>query len=255
MSGKRSGSGSSNGPSKGSPKGSPFSGKRDLTVRVKTAEKRSISSTRWLQRQLNDPYVVQAKRDGYRSRAAYKLLEIDDKFHILGKGKRVVDLGAAPGGWSQVAATRVASPASDPCVVALDILDMPSISGVAFLQADMTEEEAPEQLYALLHGKVEVVLSDMAPNTTGHASTDHMRIVDLCELAYGFACETLAKGGTFVCKVRQGGTEAQLLTDMKRRFVKVSHFKPNASRKESPETYVVATGFRGEAEQAKNPLT
>lgn len=225
---------------------SPFSGKRDLTVRVKTAEKRSISSTRWLQRQLNDPYVVQAKRDGYRSRAAYKLQELDDKFHFLTKGKRVVDLGAAPGGWAQVASQRVKSDAMNPCVIAADILEMPSISGVTFLQGDITEEDAPAKIIALLHGKVHVVLSDMAPNTTGHGATDHMRIVDLCEIAYAFALETLEKGGVFVCKVRQGGTETQLLSDMKRQFTKVSHFKPLSSRKESPETYVVATGFRGE---------
>ncbi len=237
MSGKR--------PGNGPPKGSPFSGRRDLTVRVKTAEKRSTSSTLWLQRQLNDPYVAQAKRDGYRSRAAYKLLEIDDKFHILTQGKRVVDLGAAPGGWSQVAAKRTRSSAIAPCVVALDILEMPSVAGVTFLQADMMEEETLSLLEGVLPGKMEVVLSDMAPNTTGHAATDHMRIVDLCEIAYAFACDVLAKGGVFVCKVRQGGTEARLLAEMKRRFTKVSHFKPLSSRKESPETYVVATGYRG----------
>lgn len=226
------------------PPKSPISGQRDLTVRVKTARGRKPSSTRWLQRQLNDPYVQQAKRDGYRSRAAYKLLEIDEKFQLLKQNKRIVDLGAAPGGWSQVAATRVSSSATKPSVVAVDVLDMPSIAGVSFLQCDMNDEDAPERIHALLDDTVDIVLSDMAPNTTGHASTDHMRIILLCELAYELALEVLSEGGAFVCKVRQGGTEASMLTDMKKRFTKVAHFKPVSSRKESPETYVVATGFR-----------
>jgi 23S rRNA (uridine2552-2'-O)-methyltransferase len=224
---------------------SPFAGRRDLSIRVKSARGRTSSSTRWLQRQLNDPYVQQAKRDGYRSRAAYKLLEINDKFQLLKKGQRVVDLGAAPGGWSQVAAKCVQSSAVKPSVVATDILAMPSIAGVLFLQCDMNDEDAPERICALLDGKMDVVLSDMAPNTTGHSSTDHVRIISLCELAYELALSVLATGGTFVCKVRQGGAEHDILTDMKKKFAKVVHFKPLSSRKESPETYVVATGFRG----------
>jgi 23S rRNA (uridine2552-2'-O)-methyltransferase len=228
------------------PRGSlPFGGRRDLTVKLKTAKDRTTSSARWLQRQLNDPYVQQAKRDGYRSRAAYKIIEIDDKFKLLTKGSTVVDLGAAPGGWSQVAAKRVQSPSHAPTVVATDILAMDSLSGVAFLQCDMNEDDAPERICALLHGKVNVVLSDMAPNTMGHSSTDHLRIVILCELAYHLALQILAEGGAFVCKVRQGGTETQMLADMKRRFTKVAHFKPLSSRKESPETYVIAMGYRG----------
>ncbi len=223
---------------------SPFSGKRDLTVRVKTADKRKISSTRWLERQLNDPYVKQAKRDGYYSRAAYKLLEIDAKYGILQKGAKVIDLGAAPGGWSQVAAKIVGANDDKPHIIAMDLLPMQAISGVQFWQGDMQDEGAPEHVASMLGGKANVVLSDMGPNTTGHAATDHMRIMMLCELAYDFAINVLHDGGTFVCKVRQGGTEAALLQQMKQRFTKVAHFKPNSSRQESPETYVVATGFR-----------
>jgi 23S rRNA (uridine2552-2'-O)-methyltransferase len=221
-----------------------IAGQRDLTVRVKTARGRKTSSTRWLQRQLNDPYVSQAKRDGYRSRAAYKLIELDDKFGLLKQGYNVVDLGAAPGGWSQVSAKRVQSSAKNPSVVAVDILDMPSIAGVTFLQCDMNDEDAPARIHAILNDRVNIVLSDLAPNTTGHPPTDHMRIILLCELAYTLALEILSVGGAFICKVRQGGTEVEMLTDMKRRFEKVAHFKPQSSRKESPETYVVAMGLR-----------
>ncbi len=223
---------------------SPFSGKRDLTVRVKTAEKRKISSTRWLERQLNDPYVKQAKRDGYYSRAAYKLLEIDAKYGLLKAGAKVVDLGAAPGGWSQVASKAVGANDDKPHIVAMDLLPMQAISGVQFWQGDMQDEGAPEHVAKMLGGKANVVLSDMGPNTTGHASTDHMRIMMLSEIAYDFAVGVLKEGGSFVCKVRQGGTEGDLLKVMKQRFAKVAHFKPNSSRAESPETYVVATGFR-----------
>ncbi len=226
------------------PKPPIIAGQRDLTVRVKTARGRKTSSTRWLQRQLNDPYVQQAKRDGYRSRAAYKLIELDDKFSLMKQGMHVVDLGAAPGGWSQVAAKAVQSSAKNPSVVAVDILDMPSIAGVNFLQCDMNDDDAPERIHALMDDRVDLVLSDLAPNTTGHSSTDHMRIILLCELAYELALEVLSVGGTFVCKVRQGGTEANMLTDMKQRFDKVAHFKPQSSRKESPETYVIAMGLR-----------
>jgi 23S rRNA (uridine2552-2'-O)-methyltransferase len=223
---------------------SPFAGKRDLTVRVKTADKRKISSTRWLQRQLNDPYVKQAKRDGYHSRAAYKLLEINDKYKLLHKCAKVLDLGAAPGGWSQVAAEIVGSNDENPSIIAMDLLPMKQINGVQFWQGDMQDDLAPDIIKNMLQGKADVVLSDMGPNTTGHAATDHMRIMILCELAYDFATEVLREGGAFVCKVRQGGTEGELLKRMKQQFAKVSHFKPNSSRAESPETYVVAIGFR-----------
>jgi 23S rRNA (uridine2552-2'-O)-methyltransferase len=223
----------------------PFGGKRDLTVRVKTADKRKISSTRWLQRQLNDPYVKQAKRDGYHSRAAYKLLEIDDKYKILKKGAKIVDLGAAPGGWSQVAAEITGANNDNPNIIAMDLLPIKQISGVQFWQGDMQDEAAPDIIKNMIGGKADVVLSDMGPNTIGHAATDHMRIMILCELAYDFAVEVLKQGGSFVCKVRQGGTEGELLKRMKQQFVKVAHFKPNSSRAESPETYVVAIGFRG----------
>jgi 23S rRNA (uridine2552-2'-O)-methyltransferase len=223
----------------------PFAGKRDLTVRVKTADKRKISSTRWLERQLNDPYVKQAKRDGYHSRAAYKLLEIDSKYGLLKAGAKVVDLGAAPGGWSQVAAKATNANDDKPNIIAMDLLPMQAISGVQFWQGDMQDEGAAEHVAQMLGGKANVVLSDMGPNTTGHASTDHMRIMILCEIAYDFAVQVLCEGGAFVCKVRQGGTEGALLQKMKQRFVKVAHFKPNSSRQESPETYVVAIGFRG----------
>lgn len=220
-------------------------GQRGLSVRVKTARGRSTGSTRWLQRQLNDPYVARAKRDGYKSRAAYKLLELDDKFHFLTPGARVLDLGAAPGGWTQVAVERVRVGERMPGILATDILPMDAVPGADFLQLDFNDADAPARIEAALGGKVNVVLSDMAPNTTGHAATDHIRILALVELAFHFACEILAPGGTFVCKVRQGGTEQELLTLMKQRFGRVAHAKPAASRKDSAETYVVATGFRG----------
>ncbi len=223
----------------------PFAGRRDLTVRVKTARGRKTSSTRWLQRQLNDPYVQQAKRDGYHSRAAYKIIEIDEKFRLFKQEQHIVDLGAAPGGWSQVAAQRAQSPASNPRVVAVDILEMPVIAGVHTMVGDMYDEALPARITEMLGAKANIVMSDIGPNTTGHAATDHIRIVQLCEAAYVFACDTLTQGGAFICKVRQGGTEQHLLKDMKQRFAKVAHFKPVSSRKESPETYVVATGFKG----------
>lgn len=220
-------------------------GRRDLTVRVKSARGRKTSSARWLQRQLNDPYVSKAKREGYKSRAAFKLLELDDKFHLLKPGLRVLDLGAAPGGWTQVAVERVKSANEDKHVLAVDILEMAPPAGAEFLQLDFNDEDAPERIEAVLGGKVDVVLSDIAPNTTGHAPTDHIRILAIVELAYAFACEVLKPGGSFVCKVRQGGTEQELLAKMRQRFTKVAHAKPNASRKDSAETYVVAMGFRG----------
>jgi 23S rRNA (uridine2552-2'-O)-methyltransferase len=221
-------------------------GTRQLATRLKTARGRKLSSQLWLERQLNDPYVARSKREGYRSRAAYKLSEIDDRFGLLRPGRRVVDLGAAPGGWSQVAAARVGSDASAPRVVAMDLLDMDPIPGIAFIRQDFLDADAPERIKALLGGeKADLVLSDMAASTTGHRATDHLRIVALCEAAADFAREVLSPGGAFLAKVFRGGTEGTLLADLKRDFAKVQHVKPPASRQESPELYLLATGFRG----------
>jgi 23S rRNA (uridine2552-2'-O)-methyltransferase len=209
-------------------------------VKLRNARSRSTASQHWLSRQLNDPYVAAARAQGWRSRAAFKLIELDDKFHLLGAGRRVVDLGAAPGGWSQVAVHRGAAR-----VVALDLLAMDPIPGVSFVQGDFNDPDMPERLTGLLGGRADLVLSDMAPNTTGHATTDHIRIIALAELALDFAGRVLAPGGGFVAKVFQGGSEAQMLAPMKRLFASVRHAKPPASRKESSELYVVATGFRG----------
>jgi 23S rRNA (uridine2552-2'-O)-methyltransferase len=214
--------------------------KRPLKVRVKSGKDRSLSSRLWLERQLNDPYVGRAKREGYRSRAAYKLIEIDDKHRLIKPGARVVDLGAAPGGWSQVAAKRV----GEGRVVAIDLLPMDVISGVESLQLDFLDPSAPEKLKALLGGKADVVLSDMAANATGHRQTDHLRIMALAEAAADFAREVLAPRGAFLCKVLQGGTEATLLAQLKRDFSSVKHVKPAASRADSAELYLLATGFR-----------
>jgi 23S rRNA (uridine2552-2'-O)-methyltransferase len=219
-------------------------GTRALKVRVKTAGKRSVSSKLWLERQLNDPYVARAKREGYRSRAAFKLSEIDDKGKFLKKGARVVDLGAAPGGWSQVAAKRVGAPEKGK-VVGIDILPMEQVPGVTFEVMDFLDAAAPEKLKALLGGEADVVLSDMAANATGHARTDHLRIMALVELAADFARDVLAPGGAFLAKVLQGGTEASLLAGLKRDFASVKHIKPPASRADSAELYLLATGFRG----------
>lgn len=220
-------------------------GGRSLKERVKTARKRSLSSTLWLERQLNDPYVAQAKRDGYRSRAAYKLLEMDERYKLFAPGKRIVDLGAAPGGWSQIAATRVKSAEGKGKVVGIDLLDMEPIAGVEFTVMDFNEETAPERIKAMLGGGADGVMSDMAANATGHKQTDHLKIVALAELAVDFARDVLAPGGFFVAKVLQGGTEGQLLAALKRDFAQVRHVKPAASRADSAELYVLATGFRG----------
>jgi 23S rRNA (uridine2552-2'-O)-methyltransferase len=221
-------------------------GSRRLKQRVKTAKGRKIASTLWLERQLNDPYVARAKSEGKRSRAAYKLIEIDDKYHLLKPGALVVDLGAAPGGWSQIAAQRVKSNDEDPRVIAIDYLDMDPIAGVRFLKLDFSDASAPAALIETLGGrKADVVLSDMAGPTTGHRPTDHLRIVALVEMAAEFAVEVLAPGGAFVAKVLQGGTEQQLLAQLKRSFASVGHVKPPASRADSAETYLVARGFRG----------
>ena len=210
-------------------------------ARLKGDKRRTPSSRAWLQRQISDPYVARAKREGYRSRAAFKLAEIDDKFHLLKNGARVVDLGAAPGGWSEIAARRIGAGGK---VVALDILDMKPIAGVEFINLDFLDAAAPDRLKALLGGEADVVLSDMAANTTGHRQTDHLRIMALAEAAAEFAREVLAPGGAFVCKVFQGGTERELLDDLKRAFASVRHVKPPASRAESAELYVVALGMR-----------
>ena len=232
-------------------KKSKGSGGRDLKVRVKTAKKRSLSSTLWLARQLNDPYVARAKRDGYRSRAAYKLIEIDDKFHFLKPGAKVLDLGAAPGGWSQIAAKRIGAQESKGegkggkgRVVGIDILEMDSIPGVDFMVLDFLDPAAPDILKGKLGGPADVVLSDMAANATGHPKTDHLRIMALVEAAAEFAKDVLAPNGAFVSKVLQGGTENELLSKLKRDFQVVKHVKPSASRADSSELYVVATGFR-----------
>jgi 23S rRNA (uridine2552-2'-O)-methyltransferase len=220
-------------------------GTRALKVRVKTAGKRSLSSKLWLERQLNDPYVARAKREGYRSRATFKLIEVDDKARILKKGGRVVDLGAAPGGWSQIAAKRVGAPGEGK-VVAIDILDMEPVAGVDFAQIDFLDANAPDRLKAMLGGPADVVLSDMAANATGHSRTDHLKIMALVESAAEFAREVLAPGGAFLAKVLQGGTEASLLAQLKRDFAKVQHIKPPSSRADSAELYLLATGFRGQ---------
>lgn len=231
---------------KKSAKGGSGAGRDGLHERVRSAKGRKISSTRWLERQLNDPYVQQAKALGYRSRAAFKIIELDDRFRFLKRGARVLDLGAAPGGWSQIASDRVGR---EGIVVAVDILEMDNLSDVEFMHLDFTEPEAEGAIRAVIAATgadgVDVVLSDMAPATTGHRATDHVRIVSLCDAAFDFALQILTPGGTFVAKVLQGGTEGALLTRMKEHFKTVRHAKPKSSRPESAETYVVATGFRG----------
>ena len=219
-------------------------GGRGLKTRVKTARKRTLSSTLWLSRQLNDPYVARAKREGFRSRAAFKLVEIDEKFHLLKAGQRIFDLGAAPGGWSQVAAKKVKSADGKGKVVAIDLLDIEPIPGVAFAVQDFLAEEAPERLRHMLGGEADGVISDMAANTTGHKQTDHLRIVHLGELAADFAGQILAPGGYFLCKLFQGGETGELIARLKRDYSVVRHVKPQASRADSSELYVLATGFR-----------
>ncbi|WP_072395131.1 RlmE family RNA methyltransferase [Hyphomicrobium sp. CS1GBMeth3] len=220
-------------------------GQRDLNVRLKTARSRTASSQRWLERQLNDPYVTAAKRAGYRSRAVFKLIEIDDKHRFLKPGGRVVDLGAAPGGWSQIAAERVQAIGGRGQVVAIDILDMEPLAGVESATLDFMAEGAEDWLKEKLRGgAADVVLSDMAAPTVGHSKTDHLRIMGLAEAAAHFAGDVLAPGGAFLCKVFQGGTERELLDFLKQRFQTVRHIKPPASRSDSAELYVLATGFK-----------
>ena len=218
---------------------------RNLKVRVK-AGGRTQASRRWLERQLNDPYVARAKREGFRSRAAYKLAEIDDKHRFLKPGGKVVDLGAAPGGWAQVAAKRVRAGEGGGHVVAIDLLDIDPVPGVDFVQLDFMDEDAPDRLKTMLGGPADVVLSDMAANATGHRQTDHLKIIGLAEAAAEFAREVLKPGGVFLAKVLQGGTEGQLLASLKRDFASVKHVKPAASRSDSAELYVLAIGFRGQ---------
>jgi 23S rRNA (uridine2552-2'-O)-methyltransferase len=214
---------------------------RSLKQRVKTGKGRTLSSKMWLERQLNDPYVQRAKREGYRSRAAFKLVEIDDKYRVLKKGARVVDLGAAPGGWSQVAAKRIGEGGQ---IVAIDVLDIEPIAGVDFIRLDFLDPSAPDELKVRLGGEADVVLTDMAANATGHRKTDHIKIVALVEAAAEFAREVLKPGGAFLAKVIQGGTEPALLAQLKKDFATVRHVKPAASRADSAELYLLATGFR-----------
>ena len=224
------------------------SGERRLNVRVRTAKGRKTSSTRWLQRQLNDPYVARAKEEGYRSRAAYKLIGMDDRYGFLKPGGVVVDLGAAPGGWSQVAAERVKAGEGGGQVVAIDLQEIEPIPDVTAFQADFLEPGVENRIRAALHGgRADVVMSDMASPSTGHRQTDHLRIVALCEAALDFAEDVLARDGAFLAKVLQGGTEQALLDRLKRGFRTVRHVKPEASRSDSAEMYVLAQGFRGTA--------
>lgn len=224
------------------PTGKKVTSSRGVGEKVKSARGRSTSSVRWLQRQLNDPYVQQAQREGYRSRAAFKLIDLDEKFKLLKPGMRVVDLGCAPGGWTQVAVQRLGGQGA---VVGIDLLPMDAVGGATIFEHDFLADDAPQMLTDALGGKADLVLSDMAANTTGHAPTDHLRIIHLCEIAYQFATEILVLGGAFVCKVRQGGTEGQLLKTMQKQFTTVKHAKPKSSRADSAESYVVALGFKG----------
>ena len=230
-------------------------GQRELAVRVKTARGRKLSSTRWLERQLNDPYVARAKAEGYRSRAAYKLIEIDDKVGLLRPGLRVVDLGCAPGGWLQVAVARTNADrarAGKPVgrVLGIDLQPVDPVAGADIHQLDFLAEDADETVKAWLAGEADVVLSDMAAAASGHPATDHLRIIALCEAAAEFARDVLAPDGALVAKVLRGGAEGELLAGLKRDFAKVRHVKPPASRSDSAETYLVATGFRGGRSEA-----
>lgn len=230
-------------------RGTSGRGARELRVRVKSAKGRRSSSTRWLERQLNDPYVRAARTEGYRGRAAFKLLEIDDRFKLLRPGMRVIDLGAAPGGWSQVAAERVNAGGRRPGaavgrVIGVDLQPVDPLPGVEMIMADFLEEDADARLRSVLGGTAHVVLSDMAPAASGHRGTDYLRITALCEAAADFARDVLEPGGAFVAKVLGGGADPALVAELKRRFAMVHHFKPPASRADSSEKYLVATGFR-----------
>jgi 23S rRNA (uridine2552-2'-O)-methyltransferase len=215
---------------------------RDLAVKLKTSHGRSPASQAWLRRQLNDPYVIAAQQQGWRSRAAFKLIELDDKFKLIRRGMRVIDLGAAPGGWAQVAVKRGAAQ-----VIGVDLLPVDPVAGATIIEGDFTDPDMPARLEAMMNAKADLVLSDMAPNTTGHSATDHIRIMGLADMALHFAIENLVEDGSFVAKVFQGGSEKDMLAAMKLRFTSVRHAKPPASRKESSELYVVAMGFRAPA--------
>ncbi len=224
-------------------------GQRDLKVRVKTAKGRKISSTRWLERQLNDPYVQAAKREGYRGRAAYKIKELDERFGFLVPGARVVDLGCAPGGWCQIAVDRVNALGKGKkpvgMVLGIDLQEVEPIEGADIYQLDFLEEGADDKVKEWLGGTADVVMSDMAASASGHKQTDHLRIVALVEAAAYLALDVLEEGGTFVAKVLAGGAEQQLLTLLKKHFEKTIHVKPPSSRKDSSEKFLVATGFKG----------
>ncbi len=230
---------SGGGQGRGPTQARPGQAARTLTVTLRRSHGKTTAQQRWLERQLNDPYVAAARAQGLRSRAAFKLMELDDRFKLLGRQARVIDLGAAPGGWAQVCVQRGAAR-----VVGVDLLPIEPIAGATLIEGDFTDDAMPARLAALMGGPADLVLSDMAPNTTGHSATDHIRIMGLAELALAFALESLAPGGSFVAKVFQGGSEKQMLAPMKQRFATVKHAKPPASRKESSELYVVAQGFR-----------
>lgn len=235
--------GGGKGPGKGNTSGRGLTG-RNMRVRVKTARGRTASSTRWLDRQLNDPYVHEAKKQGLRSRAAFKLAQLDDQFGVLRRGQKVVDLGAAPGGWTQIAVERVQPDDSGGVVVAIDIQEMEPVAGAQTMSLDISDANAPARLIEALGGQADVILSDMAAAVTGHKSTDHLRTMALCEDAHAFASEGLVKGGTLIMKAFAGGAHGELMAAINRNFDKVRTVKPDASRPESPETYIVATGFR-----------
>ncbi|MDR1474931.1 MAG: RlmE family RNA methyltransferase [Holosporales bacterium] len=215
-----------------------------MKVRITKGRLKKLSSRRWVERQLNDPFVAAAKKQGYRSRAAFKLIEIDDKFGLIKKARTVLDLGAAPGGWSQVAAERACGGTYGRKLVASDLLDIAPINGIEFVKGDFNDEEVVKRILDALGDKPDLILSDMSPNTVGHAKTDHIRIISLVKSAADFASNNLALGGSFVVKVFQGGGEQRLLSDLKTSFGKVAHFKPKSSRKESSELYLIATGFK-----------
>lgn len=227
--------------------GGSSNGSRELHVRVKTAKGRRLSSKLWLQRQLNDPYVVQAKKDGYRSRATYKLSEINEKFHLLKKDMHIVDLGCAPGGWLQYASHKIGIDKGKGSLIGIDLQEVEPVAGCTVIQGDFLEEEMMDKLKELIpNGRVDMVMSDMAASSTGHKQTDHLRIIGLCEAALWFARQVLNPEGIFLAKVLQGGAERDILNDLRKDFKVVRHVKPNASRKDSSEMFVLATGFRGE---------
>ncbi|MHC9237710.1 RlmE family RNA methyltransferase [Pseudooceanicola sp. 502str34] len=249
--GSKSGAGGAGKPGGKKPTGKNTSGRgqRDLTVQVKTARGRSLSSTRWLQRQLNDPYVRRAQAEGYRGRAAFKIMELDDKFRFLVPGARVVDLGCAPGGWIQVAVPRINALGEKKgkavgTIIGVDLQEVEPIPGAEIYQLDFMEDDADLKVKEWLGGKADVVMSDMAASSSGHKQTDHLRIIALCETAAYFAFDVLEEGGTFVAKVLAGGAEGELQKLLKRKFTKVANVKPPASRSDSSEKFVVATGFR-----------